>query len=125
MGYPQVLPSLVVSLPLVEATVLPHHNQADMLLTPTKDLRHLLHVHELLIDGPEISQRTLHPDVHNVRSVRGARGGFRRALQLGQVNTPLSAERYVHIVLFHDGKDNLCRRSKFGICRGFGDQETV
>jgi hypothetical protein len=74
MDYPQVLPSFVVSLLLVEATGLPHHSQGDMLLVPSKGLRHLLHVHEFLIGGPEISQPTLHPDVHNERSVRGARG---------------------------------------------------
>ena len=72
--YPQVLPSFVVSLLLVEATGLPHHSQGDMLLAPSKGLRHLLRVHEFLIDRPESSQRTRHPDVHNVRSVRGARG---------------------------------------------------
>jgi len=73
MDYPQVLPSFVAFLLLVEATGPPHHSQEDMLLAPSRGLRHLLHVHEFMIDGPEISQRTLHPDVHNVRSVRGAR----------------------------------------------------
>ena len=74
MDYLPVLPSFVVSLLLVEATGLPHHSQGDMLLAPSKGLRHPLHTDEFLIDGPKISQRTLHPDVHNVRSVRGARG---------------------------------------------------
>ena len=74
MDCPQVLPSFVVSLLLVQATGLPHHTQGDMLLAPSRGSRRLLHVHDFLIDEPEISQRTLHPDVHNVRSVRGARG---------------------------------------------------
>ena len=73
MDCPQVLPSLVVSVLLVEATDLPHHSQGDMLLAPSEGLQRLLQVHEFLIDGLEISQRTLHSDVHNVRSVRGAR----------------------------------------------------
>jgi hypothetical protein len=41
------------------------------------------------------------------------------------VNAPLGAERDVHPVLSHDGKDRLSRSRKFGILRGFSNQETV